>query len=468
MKQLTLILSLVSIIPASALTVESMPGELAHIIGEDFSDKELVIKGALDIRDFDILRELSGVKTLDLSGAAIKGHSATTPIFPGISWAAPDALPAYALFQTDFATVKLPATLTSIGEGAFAGSQVKSITIPEGVTSIADYAFYGCKSLSEVALPSGLTTLGRYTFSGCNELNKVNIQDTKVNVIPEKCFAQTPSLQQLDTKGIREVGQEAFSGSGITHLMLPGARSLAAYALYGMSDLEMVTLSQDARINKGLLMNATSLQQITGIPDIVPDLFAANCTSFSPLPATEAATSIGKFAFANCAADRFLLGKNITSIDGNAFAGCTTLKSIDATRLAGYTPAVDTLAFKGIEVGKVYLIVDENATDIWKYHPVWGEFRIVNPGYREEEEEGVGTVDIRSSITISVDEVNIVATSDADGMEMHIYDTGGHRILSVSAAGNSISAPLESLPQGVLLINAISSSGDKKMMKFMN
>ena len=64
---------------------------------------------------------------------------------------------------------------TSIGESAFSGcSSLTSVVIPEGCTSISANAFYGCSSLQEITLPMSIQSIGDNAFYGCNALKVVN------------------------------------------------------------------------------------------------------------------------------------------------------------------------------------------------------------------------------------------------------------------------------------------------------
>ena len=48
-------------------------------------------------------------------------------------------------------------------------------TIPDGVTSIEDYAFWGCSGLTSVTIPDSVTSIGEWAFSGCSSLKSVTI-----------------------------------------------------------------------------------------------------------------------------------------------------------------------------------------------------------------------------------------------------------------------------------------------------
>ena len=73
-------------------------------------------------------------------------------------------------------------TITAIGEGAFSNNNViKRVNIPASITSIEDGAFYGCENLSVVHFAEGsqLTTIGQGAFCYCPELAEVNFEDLK-------------------------------------------------------------------------------------------------------------------------------------------------------------------------------------------------------------------------------------------------------------------------------------------------
>ncbi|MBD5389703.1 leucine-rich repeat domain-containing protein, partial [bacterium] len=53
-----------------------------------------------------------------------------------------------------------------------------SVTIPDGVTSIGDYAFYGCEGLTSVTIPEGVTTIGERAFLYCMGLTSINIPES--------------------------------------------------------------------------------------------------------------------------------------------------------------------------------------------------------------------------------------------------------------------------------------------------
>ena len=68
--------------------------------------------------------------------------------------------------------------VTKIGQNAFAKTDVRTIALPDSVTTIDSGAFSNCKSLSGVTLPKELTTLGKDVFGNCTSLKEVTIPKT--------------------------------------------------------------------------------------------------------------------------------------------------------------------------------------------------------------------------------------------------------------------------------------------------
>ena len=62
------------------------------------------------------------------------------------------------------------------------GEEVTKITIPEGVTSIGDWAFYECSSLTEITIPDSVTSIGDSAFDGCTSLTEITIPDSVTSI----------------------------------------------------------------------------------------------------------------------------------------------------------------------------------------------------------------------------------------------------------------------------------------------
>ena len=85
----------------------------------------------------------------------------------------------YAFFTcTSLTSIAIPDSVTSIGNEAFyICRSLTSITIGNGVTSIGDAAFYSCRSLTSITIGNGVTSIGRSAFAYCSSLKNITIPD---------------------------------------------------------------------------------------------------------------------------------------------------------------------------------------------------------------------------------------------------------------------------------------------------
>lgn len=117
--------------------------------------------------------------------------------------------------------------VTTIGEHAFyrssqVASPVRTVLLPESITTLCDGAFYGCEYLTEVNLTANVTVMGAYAFHGDIRLkNFGNISG--LTEIPEGAFLGCESLQSISIPAsVTTIGASAFADcKGLTSVTVP-------------------------------------------------------------------------------------------------------------------------------------------------------------------------------------------------------------------------------------------------------
>ena len=135
-----------------------------------------------------------------------------------------------AFASTKITNIKLPDSLKTIGDYAFTRTTLKSIEIPDTVSEMGDYVFYSSE-LESVKLSSGLKKLGKNLFDSCDMLTDVTIPDG-VTYIADNCFVSCFELSNVKLPStLKELGEWTFSGcSKLKDITIPdGVTTIGAF-----------------------------------------------------------------------------------------------------------------------------------------------------------------------------------------------------------------------------------------------
>lgn len=136
------------------------------------------------------------------------------------------------------------ADAVAIGAGAFQGSFITEIAIPQNITSIGADAFSGCAELVSFSCAESVTELPANIFKDCLKLETVTLHD-KITRIGEGAFSGCASLKKFDVPaGVENIYSLTFSGCiALTEVTFPqGFRNIGNSAFSGCSSLTAVTL----------------------------------------------------------------------------------------------------------------------------------------------------------------------------------------------------------------------------------
>lgn len=117
----------------------------------------------------------------------------------------------------------IPKGVISIGDSAFYKCpDLLSVTIPEEVTDIKSAAFYGCIGLTSIRIPEGVTEIKSDTFTGCKSLTSITLPSTLIS-IGNSAFSNCTSLVSIDIpNGVKSFDTKAFySCSKLESISMP-------------------------------------------------------------------------------------------------------------------------------------------------------------------------------------------------------------------------------------------------------
>ena len=109
--------------------------------------------------------------------------------------------------------INFPSSLTSIGMGAFAYCEnVKSLTLPEGITEISQECFFSCANLETIRLPAGLKSIGKEAFSRCKYTETVTLPEG-IERIDDYAFMGCNHIVSMNLPGsLTSIGERVFQG----------------------------------------------------------------------------------------------------------------------------------------------------------------------------------------------------------------------------------------------------------------
>ena len=265
--------------------------------------------------------------------------------------------------------LNIPEGVTRIGYCAFYGcSAITSVTIPGSVTTIGTDAFDGCSGLTSVTIGNGVTSIGDRAFSGCTRIKEVHINDLAAwcgisfGLASNPCIYSAANLYlngELATNlnipmGVTSIGNNAFKGcsaitsvtipssltsigetvfsdcSGLTSISIPGSVTSIGNGVFdnctSLKDLriedgnEVLTLGKNSKSGKGLFYDSPLNTLYLGRN---LSYQADNSSGYSPFygKSTLASVTIG-----NC----------VTSIEADAFKGCSGLTTVYISDLAAW------------------------------------------------------------------------------------------------------------------------------------
>ena len=204
----------------------------------------------------------------------------------------------------DVRTLVIPEGVTSIGEYAFSSfGNLRSVTLPSTLETVGYGAFRSCAALTEIELPEGLTTIEGWAFAFCGNLQSVALPST-LQSVGTYAFIDCAALERVVIPDNVAVGGYAFSGcTGLTMFRTGVGASVGEHAFYGCMALREAVLGGN--------IGAYAFD---------------GCTALETLNIERTVTSIGEHAFGDCTSlTEAVIPDTVTEMGSMVFSGCTNL-----------------------------------------------------------------------------------------------------------------------------------------------
>lgn len=298
----------------------------------------------------------------------------------------------YGYYGDESGHVEIPETLngytvTEIGNSAFLGRAITSVTIPDSVTVIGDFSFAHCPNLKEVQISENVTFIDTGAFGDCKSLTGIWVDpknwdyssdDQGVLYSKNKMtLLQVPASFEGEftvPEGVIDIGYGAFEGCDrLTAVTLADSvHSIGAYAFCDCSALaELAIPSRVEYIGNDAFASCPKLQQMSVAKEnlhftvdgngnlctadqsrivYVPGAFAgdyvvpegtrqigadfmSNCDGLTSVQIPDGVTQIGHYAFAGCDnLQSVSIAESVSQIDAYTFEGCKSLEQVNLPR----------------------------------------------------------------------------------------------------------------------------------------
>ncbi len=307
-------------------------------------------------------------------------------------WSKQSALP-WKDYVNNIRSIDFSGNVTSIGDYAFYGcSSLRFFDIPEGVVSIGDYAFYecscsgfngkfpegltyignsafyGCGGLASITIPSGITSINDNAFSYCRELASVSLPNG-LTEIGRATFIDCEELTSINIPNtVNYIGDYAFDYcKKLTSITIPnGVTAIGETTFYCCESLTSVSIPESVKtIGNMAFYHCPKLVNVN-IPDgviSIGDNAFDSCSSITSLDIPNSVKTIGDGAFSGCSFSSITIPSGIKKIGDRTFWGCRYLTDIT---IPNSVTTIGERTFAGC-VGLTSITIPNTVTSIGDY-----------------------------------------------------------------------------------------------------
>lgn len=274
--------------------------------------------------------------------------------------------------------------------------EIKNLVIPDGVSTIKQYAFYNCKELTGVTVPTSLSSVGGKAFYGCSSLTRVDMSD-----LAAWCNMAFYSMESYTSNPLYYANHLYLNGEEVKDLVVPaGVETVKDGTFYNCTGLTSIRMNDK--------VSAVGYYTFAG------------CTNLTDVTIGHDVYIIMNSAFRDCENLKYLtLGASVQNILTGTFYGC---KKIERIVSMAVTPPSIPNVFETVVMDNCNVFVPKES--LAKYLDNWIYFKHISA------DTGVNDIDADNSVSVRVDGGNIeIDGATADTM-MEVYCMSGAKIYS--------------------------------------
>lgn len=307
-----------------------------------------------------------------------------------------------------------------------------SYTIPSTVTSISNYAFFDCESLTSVTIPPSVTTIGMQAFSHCSELLTVFIP-AKVTSLNYWVFLNSPTMITVDDNNpdYSSLDGVLFDKNKLTLIQFPTSKS-GSYTIPS-------TVNQIMSLSFYNCINLTNVNFPSSVTMISTSAFQ-NCTGLITLELPESINIIGSYAFSNCSGLKSIYAFSSTPVNLGSYGDI----------------------FENVDKANCTLYVLQNLIPLYETADGWKDFQHIVGIITGLSKQTINRVTLYPNPAIDAFHV----TGLENTFKVTLTDLNGKTVLVKQATGNDYLS-IGNLPSGVYTVRITNGGGiiERKLVK---
>ena len=341
-------------------------------------------------------------------------------------------------------SVTIPNSVKSIGEWAFFYcSSLTNITIPNSVTSIGIEAFYGCSGLLNVTIGNSIETISNGAFRECTSLNNITIPNS-VTTICGDAFSECTSLRSVSIpNSVTSIGERAFYGCT--------ALDTVNFNAVICSDFNSESSHPFYNTNISTINIGNGVQRI-------PSYFAYGLSKLTSITIPNSVRTIGKYAFYDCSGltGNLTIPQSVTYVGNQAFNNIASIESV--TCEAETPPSWNDLAMFTTNVFiHSPLYVPKSSKNAYQADPCWGQFATIIGKNMDNEVLATG-------ISLNQSKINLIMGCASQLIATVLPENASNKVVSWASSDTSV-ATIDSnglvtaIAPGIAAITAITTDG---------